>query len=296
MLALRRIALHCPDRIQGVANTEYGEWCVKSLQSSVRELRVAAGRTLAAFLHNGIASEICRQNRIYTLEVLQNLLSGSTVPILETSLLALGEIAQVCGDDELNIILIRLVEYLGHENPYLSSLAYNQLLKLAQSVGDMPAGLLRPYWRTIAVTVAKNLHARPQIAQQLSELMGMHIPDLLVLTESHTLPYLVLTKNVDIVRKIALAHFPEISIKSLLIQEDNFPPVLALLLMQPSSDPDKTILSLLKEFSPEFQEPLHKLIEKYTIRVACEILKAAGDAKEGKGSKVCDGNRFLLHD
>jgi len=43
MLALRRIVLHCANRIDGLANTEYGEWCLQSLRSSVRELRIAAG-------------------------------------------------------------------------------------------------------------------------------------------------------------------------------------------------------------------------------------------------------------
>jgi serine/threonine-protein kinase ATR len=287
MLALRRVAFHCPLQVSRLANTKYGEWCLQSLRSSVRELRIAAGRTLASFLHDGINADSRRQNRIHALEALQNLLGGNAIPILETSLLALTEIAQVCGEDELNIVLVSLVQYLGHQNPYLTSLAYNQLLKLAHSAGDTPAGLLRPFWRTVAVTVVKDLYARPQIGQQLSDLMGMHISDLLVLTESHTLPYLVLTKNVDIVRKIAFAHGSDTSTKSLLTQDDNLPAILALLLMQPSSEPEKTIMSLLKEFSPDFENPLYKLVDKTTIRTACEILKTAGDAQEGKGSKVC---------
>lgn len=34
---------------------------------------------------------------------------------------------RVSGDEEKNIILLRLLEYLGHPNPYVCAVAYNEV-------------------------------------------------------------------------------------------------------------------------------------------------------------------------
>lgn len=36
-------------------------------------------------------------------------------------------IARVCGEDELPIILLQLVEYLGHPNAFVCGVAYNEV-------------------------------------------------------------------------------------------------------------------------------------------------------------------------
>jgi serine/threonine-protein kinase ATR len=34
---------------------------------------------------------------------------------------------RVSGDEEMNIILLRLLEYLGHANPFVSGVAYTEV-------------------------------------------------------------------------------------------------------------------------------------------------------------------------
>lgn len=44
MLSLRRVIAHTDDPdLYNLETSELGQWCLKSLQSSVRELRIAAG-------------------------------------------------------------------------------------------------------------------------------------------------------------------------------------------------------------------------------------------------------------
>ena len=42
------------------------------------------------------------------------------------------EQSRILKDDELNIVLLKLVEYLGHSNPVISSVAFNE-------VDDLPS-------------------------------------------------------------------------------------------------------------------------------------------------------------
>lgn len=37
---------------------------------------------------------------------------------------------RISSDDETNIVLLRLVEYLGHANPLISGLAYDEVSQL----------------------------------------------------------------------------------------------------------------------------------------------------------------------
>jgi hypothetical protein len=47
---------------------------------------------------------------------------------------SLTSYCRVSGDVELNIVLLRLVEYLGHTNPVICGLAYNEVWR--EKVGE----------------------------------------------------------------------------------------------------------------------------------------------------------------
>ncbi|KAI9798913.1 MAG: hypothetical protein M1825_004926, partial [Sarcosagium campestre] len=154
-----------------LASSPFGQWCLKSLHSSVRELRIAAGRTLATFLTSGIDEEILSENRMVAIDFLRKLSERSEVRLQETNVMAWGQCASVSADEELNLSLLRLVEYLGHSNPLIYGAAYSELLKLSQSQSITPQQLLSPFWQSIAVTVVKDLQTRPQTIQLLSDLL-----------------------------------------------------------------------------------------------------------------------------
>lgn len=207
---------------------------------------------------------------------------------------------RVCGEDELQIVLLQLVEYLGHTNSLVCSTACNevsltmlcsnkshtdnalQLLSIADTTEQELVDLLRPFWRSVGVVVVKDLITRPQKAQILADLLGMSVNQLLLLTQTDTLPFLVLTKRKDIISRIASARGQDVSVQDVCMQpRRNLAAILALLLRQPSPDVETTAMEFLAEAAPAFRESdLSGLVEIEPIFTACEILKAAADEDE----------------
>lgn len=145
-----------------------------------------------------------------------------------------------------------------------------------------------PYWRTIAPTVVKDIQRRPQIAQYLSDLLGMSVSEFLCLTQVYTIPYLVLTKKRDALQKIADACGR--TVQSLCMNHSNMAAILACILLQTSNDVESVVMALLKAASPGFNEiSCVELISAEPYLTASELLKAASDdntrkAQVGKSS------------
>ncbi|WEW59433.1 serine/threonine-protein kinase M1 [Emydomyces testavorans] len=287
MLALRNMLIHSSQSEDARLETApYGEFCLQSLRSSVRELRIAAGQTLAVFLREPLEEDVRRSNFVIALEYLQRLHDKNELSVQETCVMALGRIAEVSGDEEMNIVLLRLLEYLGHSNPFIGGVAYTELSKLAQHLGLTPAALFRPFWRTLSVLVVKNLQTRPHMADLLCDLIGMKVDNFLRLTELHVLPYLVVMRKKEVIARIARTYDTDKSIFKLCTSSTNIASILSLLLTQQSSDLEVTIASTLSELSPEFKDQdVTGLIRMEPILIACELLKGMGDSAAEKESK-----------
>lgn len=162
-----------------------------------------------------------------------------------------------------------------------------QIQSLAQSTDVTPMRLFRPFWRSIAITVVKELQTRPQIAQQLSDLLAITVSEFLIWTTTNTLPYLILMRRHDVLRRIAQAHGTDASVWSICVQPVNMAAILAFLLIQPSTDPEKMITTLLGETSIKFKgRDLADLVRMEPILTAFELLKAAGEDDEARKPKV----------
>ncbi|EDN95718.1 hypothetical protein SS1G_11597 [Sclerotinia sclerotiorum 1980 UF-70] len=163
MVAVKAFAMHFRDEeFFNLETSAVGQWCLKSLQSSMRELRIAAG---------------------------------------------------VLTDGDLNIVLLKLVEYLGHSNLIVSNAAYNEILKLANLNGTVEKPVERlfsPFWDSVAIAAVKDLLVRPQTAQLMADLLEINVPEFLILTQAYTLPWLVLWRDVKTIKKIAQARNEEI--------------------------------------------------------------------------------------
>jgi serine/threonine-protein kinase ATR len=299
MLNLRRLLTHtCSLEHLDISNCAMGEWCLQSLRSSSRELRIAAAVTLKSFLvlMPRVGYELIHRNRVTALDFLNSLWSRNVPSLQETTILALSEIAAVGGDEELNIVLVRFVEFLGHPNPYISGLVYAELQKLARNLKLTPASLLRPFWRTIAVVVIKNLQTRPIIAQSLCDFLGtgMSVDVLLMFIEEYALPYLLLTRKKDLVLRIALAHGQTMSPFDLCTKSNNFAAILSYLLAQSGTEAEHLVMSLLVDTSPEFrQQDLSAWIKLEPILIACELLKSVADAGSDRNSSAYHGLQQL---
>lgn len=297
MAALRRILMHM-DSISSLklSQTPAGDWCLQSLKSSSRDLRIIATRTLQAYLigRKGFDLSLTRENRITALDLLHTLWQKGEVSMQETSVMALVSMAQVVGDEELNIILVRLVEYLGHSNPYLSGVVYAEIQQLALAMHMSVWLLFRPFWRTLGVVLAKSLTNRPHVADHLCDLLGMDMTGLMGHTAEYALPYLVLHKEIEVIRRFAEANGSSTTPFDLCTQGKNLIAILSFLLVQPFPDAEQSIISLLSEVSEDFSKTdLANWVALDPIHITCELLKAIGDSGQGKSSRVYQALQLL---
>ena len=145
--------------------------------------------------------------------------------------------------------------------------------------------LFAPYWRTVAVTIVQDLHRRPQIAQQLSDLLAMSVSEFLSTTQIYTVPFFVLTKKQDILQRIADAC--GLSIMALCREHNNLAAILSCILLKTSSDVESLVMALLNAVSPEFSNvDCVELLKSEPQATASELLRAAGENDEGKKTKV----------
>jgi len=297
MVALRRVIAHLALTENLKLNqTPAGEWCLQSLKSSSRDLRIAATRTLQAYVFSkkSIDASLIRENRIVALDFLLTLWQRADVAVQETTVLALTSMARIVGDEELNIILVRLVEYLGHKNPYISGVVYAGIQQLAQTMQVTVWILLRPFWRTLGVVLAKSISARPQVSHQLCDLLGMDMSSLMNHAAEYALPYLVLHKDHETIRRFAENNGQSTTVFELCTQEKPLTAILSYLLVQPFPDPEQAIMKILTEVSEEFgKSDLATWIAHDPIHITCELLKAIGDSGQGKSSGIYQALQLL---
>ncbi|PBP17844.1 phosphatidylinositol 3 [Diplocarpon rosae] len=292
MYALRRFATHFDS--QDFINLEIsslGQWCFLSLKSSIRELRLAAG-----FLR-GISTpdSLTRKNRTSVMGFLRALGEQQDNTILqETAVLAWGQIARIVKDDELNIVLLSLVGCLGHSNPIISGAAFCEIPRIAKKADLTVEKLLGSFWSSIATAAVTDLLIRPQSTQLLADLVGMSVAQFLVLTQSYTLPFLVLNGKVDVIKRISEARNDADNF-SVCMDPSNLAPILALLLVQDVPDLDSFVMGLLRRVSnEEFKDlDLGNMTKIEPMYQALYLLKAAGQADESKKSRIRYALRIL---
>lgn len=115
MVCLRRLIVHADDQASlDLETSELGKWCLQSLQSSVRELRIAAGlvlsyvcclsqltcirRTLATFVRpptsNNSDPLYLSRNLKTALSLLKNISEQAVTGFSETNIMAGGQLGR----------------------------------------------------------------------------------------------------------------------------------------------------------------------------------------------------------
>nr|POF04074.1 protein kinase rad3 [Quercus suber] len=289
MVALKEAAKHSKDpNYVDLAESPSGQFCLGSLHSSLRELRIAASICLPSFLREDLPASLRTHNRQMALEYLRNVSDRNVVNEQETLIRAWSSVGSVCGDRELNLILLRLVDYLGHPNALISAVASEEIERLAESKSMKVGDMLALYLDSIALTVVRDLISRPQKSQQFCELLGNTVNRFLVRTQQLTTPSLVLTKRVDILIRIAHARDENSSVKDLCLQPiTNLAAILALLLEQSNSEPEAFAMNCLTSVAPDLSSiDIASLIKLDPVLVACEMLKYGGGVSPDGKSRV----------
>lgn len=133
--------------------------------------------------------------------------------------------------------------------------------------------------------MVQDIHRRPQIAQQISDLLAMSVSDFLSMTQVHTVPFFVLTKKQDILQRIADACGQSIMV--LCREHTNLAAILSCVLLRTSSEVESLVMALLNAVSPEFGNvDCAELLKSEPQSTASELLRAAGENDEIKSPKV----------
>lgn len=296
-LAIGRVFNHIGDsEYLSLEMCELGQWLLASMSRSLRELKLAATTSLMVFLRDDLSKKVKTKNRRLAIEFLDALSKRDALSDQETLIMAYGQIAHVCGELELPIVLHHLVEFLGHPNALVCGMAYCEIGSIAKKSSIDTTQLLSPYWKVIGFSVIKDIINKPQKAQQLADLTEQSVRQLLIQTQSETLPHLVLSKRKDIVEKIAQAR--KASVVEVLTQpRANLAKILALLLSQPVTDVERNAMDTLAAVEPAMRESSSNRLEAWVTLdvtgIAIEILMLAADQEGTRKKPFYDGFTML---
>jgi serine/threonine-protein kinase ATR len=301
MVALKGYTAHFNNaEFMDLITSPLGQWCVVSLKSSSRELRISAGRTLAGFVSNTtISEELIHRNREMVLELLRSISDKDQIHLQETWILTWGQIGRVLNDDGLGLVLLRLVEFLGHANPVISAVAFNEITKLAKAKNMTSERLFNPFWDDVAIAAVRGLLVRPQTTQLMADILGTSVTEFLLLTQSSTLPHLVLSGQIDVIARITQARGDDEAFRTCM-EPTNFASILALLIVQNIPDIEALTTSLLRAVSPRFKDmDFTDWMRTDPAVLGLRLLKLAGQAPDSTKSRVsipeCVNVRSLIH-
>jgi serine/threonine-protein kinase ATR len=149
-----------------------------------------------------------------------------------------------------------------------------------------PERLFNPFWDDVAIAAVRGLLVRPQTTQLMADILGTSVADFLVLTQSSTLPHLVLSGQIDVIARITQARGDDEAFVTCM-EPSNFASILALLIVQDIPDVEALTTSLLRAVSPQFKKlDFTDLMRSDPAVLALRLLKVAGQAPDSMKSRV----------
>jgi hypothetical protein len=207
--AFGRLAMHdSSPNVISLFKSPLAEVVLKLLNSEYRDQRIAVAQTLPLLFKDRDSealSDILKENRQMLFRHLRKIQSSSLrdKPLLETTVMAYSEIGKVATQSELNLILLTLVDFLGHKNSFIAALAYRELLSIATAHGQSTYMMFSPCWPSVSIKVIEQMKSRPQILQRLAEILEIRDSVFLVRTQNFTVPFLVLGRHRDVLQQMS---------------------------------------------------------------------------------------------
>jgi serine/threonine-protein kinase ATR len=161
-------------------------------------------------------------------------------------------------------------------------------MKLASAKDLTPERLFNPFWDDVAIAAVKDLLVRPQTTQLMADILGISVTEFLLLTQSSTLPHLVLSGQIDVIWRITQARGDDENLRTCM-EPSNFSPILALLISQNIPDIEALTTSVLRAVSPLFKEQDMDFTDWMRTDAAglgLRLLKVAGQVPENMKSRV----------
>ncbi len=302
LISLKRVFTHCEAPDYEDSNLIFS-WLFNRLQSTTRDVRILASQTIPLLINesdepdrNVVPGKEYYSDIIFR-ELLQIDINGKPY-LSESTILTWGRLACVLEGERLNVILIKLIDFLGFKHEFQVSLAFHQLEMTAKIRHKTTYQLLSPFMPNISLMVVKQLARKSSIAQRVSDFINVPLSDFLVRTQSFTTPYIVLSGRYQVLKSIAQA-----ANKSILnLCMDNMEAILGVLLTSadldnPEADIEKSASHKLQQISSKFRDPIivKTLILSSPISYAWEILKNVGtDENNPEKSKRVRQSLLLL--
>lgn len=185
-------------------------------------------------------------------------------------------------DRELNLVLLKLVEYLGSDIDLVTALAFQELSSIAIARGTTTTELFTPFWRGLAHLAVKDVVTQPKITGLVAELLGITVNEFLVKVQSCALPWLILQGKKDAVERIAGAR-KHGNAHSAIVDTTNCGPILALLLVQPVEDVAAFTMAKLSEVSTHFASmEFPQLARSELTQIVLEVFKLAAEGNDAR--------------
>lgn len=300
MIVIRSIISHTRSpNVLDVEKSGLGRWCLFSLRSSIRELRVSASRTLTCFLSETpiIENKITQKNKENVLQVLRQLASDLSPRSAESCIMAWGQVGVVAVDNELELVLAQLVDFLSQENSIISSLALNEIVGIASRRGVPPHTLFEPFWKNLAFSVVKDMMTAPRKVELVTKILRIKMDDFLLTTQKFSLPWLFLSKRADVLSRITAAR-KETDAAAVFLAVENLSPILARLLVQEVPDKGTFVLEIIRSLSPHFESEckdvtIGDLMKMDSIRLCLELLLIAADGDNKTKNQVRNALTYL---
>jgi serine/threonine-protein kinase ATR len=153
--------------------------------------------------------------------------------------------------------------------------------------------MFEPFWRNMAYLVVKDIPTNPHLSRTMAELLHIRPQELLLLVQSHALPWLVLHRRKDVIEKIAEAR-QDANIHSALVDPTNWSSIAALLLVQDVEDMEAFLRSLLSSLDSHFESmTLEEFFRSEMMAMIFELFKLAAEGDDSRKAAVRPSLGFL---
>lgn len=258
-----------------------GNWLISNIKSPDRQVRLITSSLIAYSVTSSYRD---------IFGFLSSVNESEPPHLIEPIILCWGKIGLIVEGEELNLVLIKLIEYLGIENSFCSRLAIHQIRSIARHLKKTCWDLISPFWSSVGIAVCKRYPKKPVILTKLCEILEITPSSFIYQTFRYTVPYLVLKHETQALSDISA--ISNISVSQLIIE--SMAKTVALLLMHDSSPNRSFVMQCLTEtHSPISTSSLAVIINGHRLPIAFELLKMYDPDDKIKSKKISENFEFI---
>lgn len=262
---------------------DIGLWVCQSLRSTSRDIRIAASMILPLYASSPRASHTI-------IAFLSNVNINVDNYLAETTIMAWSQLAKSSQGDQLNLILMKLLEFFALPNPFYTSLVMYYIRSIARYKQASTWKLFLPFWKTISVSVMKKKNTQPSILTRLCQVLEISTDEFIARTHSYTIPYIVLSGDRTTLESVAKSL--KWSVEKLILEDMGN--ILSVLLMQETAQQGEFAKQCLIEITNSSRDiDLVKIVSSSRLEIAFEVLKLYDPADSKRSESISAVFQFI---